>query len=354
MSCACDDLMSRVRRQCATTTMATTMATRVATRVVGHGGGARARARARAVRVRGGVRMMMANDDDADKDDDDDDDDALTTTTTTTTLGAGDRVLVIGASGGVGQLVCARLASEGYDVVATTRRERALGEDDGGALDGRGLAGAVERVSGVDCRDARALESCRAFESIDAVVCCLGTTAFPSKRWRDEDGSWTNGPKETDFESVRNVVDVVKRKSPRCKRFVMVSSVGVLRTNVMPFIILNAFGVLKCKRQGEEYVERSGVPYTLLRPGRLTDGPYTSFDLNTLLKATSGTRRNVQIGGGDDVLLPEATSRLVVAEAACAALACASTANRAYELGSTEGDGPGSDINKWTALFNSV
>ena len=330
----------RASRQCAT------MATMATVAVRGGACGARAgrRARAVAVRVRGGVRTM-ANDDDADKDAAHDD--ALTTT-----LGAGDRVLVIGASGGVGQLVCARLASEGYDVVATTRRERAAGE--AGALDGRGLAGAVERVSGVDCRDARALEGCKAFDNIDAVVCCLGTTAFPSKRWRDEDGSWTNGPKETDFESVRNVVDVVKRKSPRCKRFVMVSSVGVLRTNVMPFIILNAFGVLKCKRQGEEYVERSGVPYTLLRPGRLTDGPYTSFDLNTLLKATSGTRRNVQIGGGDDVLLPEATSRLVVAEAACAALACASTANRAYELGSTEGDGPGSDINKWTALFNSV
>ena len=266
-------------------------------------------------------------------------------------LARGDRVLVIGASGGVGQLVCARLASEGYAVVATARKSSASAE---ATLDARGLAGVVERVGGVDCRDARALASCAAFENVNAVVCCLGTTAFPSKRWRDDDGSWTNGPKETDFESVRNVVDAIKQKSPKCKRFVMVSSVGVLRTNVMPFIILNAFGVLKCKRQGEEYVERSGLPYTLLRPGRLTDGPYTSFDLNTLLKATSGTRRNVQIGGGDDVLLPEATSRLVVAEAACAALATASTVNRAYELGSTEGDGPGSDINKWTALFNSV
>ena len=28
----------------------------------------------------------------------------------------------------------------------------------------------------------------------------------------------------------------------------------------------------------------SGLPYTLLRPSRLTDGPYTSYDLNTLLQ----------------------------------------------------------------------
>lgn len=40
------------------------------------------------------------------------------------------------------------------------------------------------------------------------------------------------------------------------------------------------------------------MPFTLLRPGRLTDGPYTSYDLNTLLKATSGTKRAVQARAG--------------------------------------------------------
>lgn len=34
------------------------------------------------------------------------------------------------------------------------------------------------------------------------------------------------------------------------------------------------------------------------RAGRLTDGPYTSYDLNTLLKATAGQRRAVLIGQG--------------------------------------------------------
>ena len=186
-------------------------------------------------------------------------------------------------------------------------------------------------------------------------MCCLGTTAFPSARWRDEDGKFTNGPEATDYVGARNVVEATKKLAPNLKRFVFVSSVGVLRTNVMPFVVLNAFGVLKWKRKGEECVENSGLPYTILRPGRLTDGPYTSYDLNTLLKATSGARRDVQIGGGDDKLLPEATSRLVVAEAACAALVCASAAGRAYELGSTEGgDGPQDDVQKWQKLFDSV
>lgn len=34
------------------------------------------------------------------------------------------------------------------------------------------------------------------------------------------------------------------------------------------------------------------------RPGKLTDGPYTSYDLNSLFKATAGERRAVLIGQG--------------------------------------------------------
>lgn len=36
------------------------------------------------------------------------------------------------------------------------------------------------------------------------------------------------------------------------------------------------------------------------RAGRLTDGPYTSYDLNTLLQATAGERRAVVIDQGTE------------------------------------------------------
>lgn len=39
-----------------------------------------------------------------------------------------------------------------------------------------------------------------------------------------------------------------------------------------------------------------------VRAGRLTDGPYTSYDLNTLLKATAGQRRAVLMGQGNPLL----------------------------------------------------
>ncbi|KAK3257043.1 hypothetical protein CYMTET_33854, partial [Cymbomonas tetramitiformis] len=177
------------------------------------------------------------------------------------------------------------------------------------------------------------------------VVCCTGTTAFPSARWEGN-----NGPKNTDYVAVTNVIEAVQASSPKLKRFVLVSSIGVTRTDVMPFLLLNAFGVLHYKGLAENVLKDTGIPYTILRPGRLTDGPYTSYDLNTLLKATSGTKRDVQLGCGD-TLLPEATSRIVCAEACVQVLGLEATAGEAFEIGSVEGDGPGENIDQWAELF---
>ena len=146
--------------------------------------------------------------------------------------------------------------------------------------------------------------------------------------------------------------------------------------------------MLKFKRMGEQELERSGLPYTLVRPNRLTDGawvpgstrcvidvidgagaegalmltgrsegrgdlgrlrprglagrslhalpercpalsllfllcpnelalsiaaagPYTSYDLNTLLKGTAGVRQDVQLSAADD--LTGEASRIAVA-----------------------------------------
>jgi hypothetical protein len=69
--------------------------------------------------------------------------------------------------------------------------------------------------------------------------------------------------------------------------------------------------VLTFKRQAELELVGSGLPYTLLRPSRLTDGPYTSFDINTLLQATAGTRQDVTLSPRDD--LAGEASRLAVA-----------------------------------------
>lgn len=137
----------------------------------------------------------------------------------------GQTVLVAGATGGVGQLLTAKLLDRGFKVKALTRSR----EKTESLL---GSAPGLEVVYG-DMREKDTLP--QALEGVDAVACCTGTTAFPSKRW---DGG--NTPENTDYIGVRNLIDATPKS---VSRFVLTTSAGVDRSGSFPFIILNAFGV---------------------------------------------------------------------------------------------------------------
>ena len=82
--------------------------------------------------------------------------------------------------------------------------------------------------------------------------------------------------------------------------------------------------------KGEEAIISSGLPYTIIRPGRLIDGPYTSYDLNTLLQAKTEGKLGVVIGT-DDTLLGDA-SRIDVAAACVECIFYPSSAGQVLEL----------------------
>lgn len=246
-------------------------------------------------------------------------------------------VLVVGGSGGVGQLVVASLLSRNIKVRLLLRdpekASKLFGDQDEDKL----------QVWKGDTRNQEDLDRSM-LEGVTHVICCTGTTAFPSRRW---DGD--NTPEKTDWDGVRNLVSILPRT---LKRFVLVSSVGVTKSNELPWSIMNLFGVLKYKKMGEDFLRESGIPFTIIRPGRLTDGPYTSYDLNTLLKATAGERRAVVIGQGDKLV--GEVSRLVVAEACIQALDLEATEGQIFEINSVKGEGPGSDPQKWKELFEAA
>ncbi|EIE22705.1 dehydrogenase, partial [Coccomyxa subellipsoidea C-169] len=76
------------------------------------------------------------------------------------------------------------------------------------------------------------------------------------------------GPFNIDYQGTANLVEVARRAG--VKRFVLVSSIGADE----PFFPLNLlFGVLFWKKRGEEALQRSGLQYTIVRPGGLTDTP---------------------------------------------------------------------------------
>jgi uncharacterized protein YbjT (DUF2867 family) len=72
------------------------------------------------------------------------------------------------------------------------------------------------------------------------------------------------GPFEVDYVGTKNLVDVAKQQ--KVDQFVLVSSLCVSRF----FHPLNLFWlILFWKQQAEEYIQKSGLSYTIVRPGGL-------------------------------------------------------------------------------------
>ena len=243
-----------------------------------------------------------------------------------------DKILVAGATGGVGQLVVAKLLAKDLNVRGLTRNTTKAES----MFEGR-----VELVEG-DIRYPNTLVD--AVKDIDYLICCTGTTAFPSTRWDFANlFQASNSPEAVDGEGVKNLLSTVPKD---LKRFVFVSSCGVLRKDQLPFNILNAFGVLDAKLMGEKAIASSGLPYTIIRPGRLIDGPYTSYDLNTLLRAKTDGKKAVVIEKGDS--LNGDASRVDVANVCVESLFYDSTINQDFSI-VNEGERP-TTIN-WEELF---
>lgn len=269
-----------------------------------------------------------------------------------------ERVLVAGATGGVGQLTVAKLLEKGFPVRVLTRSAEKAEK----MFDNQ-----VEIVIG-DIRQPTTLPA--ATQDVTYIICCTGTTAFPSARWDFDTASATKGlgsvikwgkiyfdsgyrrtharnsPEQADAQGVSNLVSAAAKD---LKRFVFISSCGILRKDKPPFSFLNAFGVLDAKQKGEEAIIRSGLPYTIIRPGRLIDGPFTSYDLNTLLKAKTGGKLDVVLGTGDTLVGD--TSRIDVASACVECIDNPATQGKVFEL-INKGARP--SVIDWTALFSSL
>ncbi|ARV61780.1 epimerase [Nostocales cyanobacterium HT-58-2] len=263
-----------------------------------------------------------------------------------------DLVLVAGATGGVGQLVVSNLLELGFRVRILTRN----------AAKAQKMFNHKVEVAIGDIRDPSTLPA--AMQDVTYIICCTGTTAFPSARWEFDrtpsliewvqlfldpkncEAKAKNSPSKVDAQGVSNIVAAAPRN---LKRFVFVSSCGVLRKDQFPFRILNAFGVLDAKLKGEEALISSGLPYTIIRPGRLIDGPYTSYDLNTLLKAKTKGKFGVVLDTGDK--LGGQTSRIDVAAACVECMQSPYCQGQDFEL---INQGPRPSVIDWEGLFSKL
>jgi uncharacterized protein YbjT (DUF2867 family) len=256
------------------------------------------------------------------------------------TISPGDSVLVIGGTGGVGQLTLAKLDQKGF-VVRTTSRDKVRAKET--------VSNENVSVYQVDLlsKDTSALMT--AMDGVSAVVISVGTTAFPTMKWRGG-----NTPAAIDDEAVTRIANVAFQKCNQLKKIVLVTSVGIERTSDMPFVILNLFGVLDAKRKGEEAVmaaaTRGGFDYTIVRPGRLVGGPFTNYDVANLLKIEGGAENGVALAAGDTLLGD--CKRDACAEAIVQALTNEESGNKVLSIISTEEKALTNE--QWTDAFHNL
>jgi uncharacterized protein YbjT (DUF2867 family) len=162
---------------------------------------------------------------------------------------AADIVLVAGATGRTGRHVVEQL-------LARDRNVRVLARSGQGAQELFGDR--VEVVVG-DVRDPATLGA--AVAGARQIIWAIGSN---SRRDR------SNSPEAVDYRGVKNLVEAALAAGG-VEHFVLVSSRGVAE----PTHPLNRFAdnVLLWKGLGENALRFSGLPYTIVRPGGLTDEP---------------------------------------------------------------------------------
>jgi nucleoside-diphosphate-sugar epimerase len=178
----------------------------------------------------------------------------------------------------------------------------------------------------------------------------VGTTAFPTQRWANG-----NTPRAIDGDAVSRIANLAATtESNKLRRVVLLTSVGVSRTDEMPFKILNLFGVLDAKRSGEEAVKnacrQSNVSYSIIRPGRLVGGPYTNLDLAKLFQIEGGAENGVTLQFGDALLGD--CKRDVCAEAVVQALENKRCVDVEFSMISNEEKALSSD--EWGVAFDGM
>ena len=200
------------------------------------------------------------------------------------------KALVVGATGETGRRIVRVLVAKGIPVRVLVRdRQQAQ------AI----LSNTVEFAVG-DVLKRDTIEAAIA----DCTVLICATGARPSFD--------PTGPYQVDYEGTKNLIDVAKASN--VEHFVMVSSLCVSRF----FHPLNLFWlVLYWKQQAEDYLIKSGLPYTIVRPGGLKND---DTDDRPLIMAPA------------DTLFEGNVPRLKVAETCVAALQDTAAKNKIVEI----------------------
>lgn len=217
------------------------------------------------------------------------------------------KALVAGATGQTGRRIVQELVNRGIPVKAMVRDREAAESV---------LPAGVEIVIG-DVLQPDSLKTAIA----DCTVVLCATGAKPSFD--------PTGPYSVDYEGTKNLANAAKAQG--IEHFVLVSSLCVSRL-LHPLNLF--FLILVWKKWGEEYLQRSGLTYTIVRPGGLKN------DDNT----------DAVIMAAADRLFEGSIPRTKVAQVCVEALFQPSAKNKIVEIIAS----PDAPSNTYETLFASV
>lgn len=117
------------------------------------------------------------------------------------------------------------------------------------------------------------------------------------------------GPYKVDYEGTKHLVDVAKSKG--IEHFVLVSSLAVSQ---ILFPLNLAWGILWWKKQAEEHLQKSGLTYTIVRPGGLRNednpDPIVMSSADTLFSGSIPRTKVAQVCV-EALSQPEARNKIV-------------------------------------------
>lgn len=221
------------------------------------------------------------------------------------------QLLVVGATGGTGREVVRQALERGYQV-------RALVRDEARA---RAVLGEQVTLIVGDMRTGEGVAE--AVRGADYVISALGSNV------RNDPA---NTPERIDYGGIRDLAAAAA--AARVRHLVLVSSMGVTHED---HPLNKMFGnILRWKLKGEDALRASGVPYTVIRPGGLT-------------QATGG-QWPVRFMQGDDLSEGGRIPRADVATVCLEALGRQSAQGKTFELISASSPG----TNDWPGLFAAL
>ena len=197
------------------------------------------------------------------------------------------QILVAGATGQTGRHIVRQLIEKNVSVKALVRDVEQAKTI---------LPATAELIVG-DVLQPATFES--ALADCNVLICATG--ASPSLN--------PTGPYQVDYQGTKNLVDAAKAQG--IEHFILVSSLCVSKF----FHPLNLFWlVLYWKKQAESYIQSSGIPYTIVRPGGLKN----EDNSDNIIMSTADTlfegsipRPKVAQVCVESVFQPEAKSKIV-------------------------------------------